>query len=166
VGTRFCSQKWLVMIPVGTSGVSYCCLAFARPLISQFGRNDAENARWMLKGIVVAGHRTGEGYRQGLAGSLLLPQKPHSAHALGTAEVVFGSSQGNQSGSGLCAVHSKIPRTSRFLSILETYSFLTGLTGFTPTPLPSLSHLWIQQLGALFPNSLRGSIRSSFLIIS
>ena len=81
------------MIPVGTSGASYCCLAFSRPLISQPGRNAAEKPRWMLKGTVAAGHRIGKGYRQrlavppqGLAGCLLLPQDPYSVHTVGMAK--------------------------------------------------------------------------------
>lgn len=75
------------MIPVGTSGVSYCCLAFSRPLVSQPGRNAAEKPMWMLKAAVWGAHRVGKGYRQGLAvplqglaGCLLLLQERYSAH--------------------------------------------------------------------------------------
>lgn len=104
------------MVPVepavcGTSGASYCCLAFSRPLISQPGRNAAEKSRWMLKDAVVTGHSTGKGYRQGrvvspqgLAGCLLLLQEPCSVHPVGMARVAFGSSQVDQCGNGLYAV--------------------------------------------------------------
>lgn len=109
------------MIPVGTSRASYCCLAFSRLLIPQPGRNAAEKPRWMQKDTVVAGHRTGKGYRQGLAvppqglaGCPLLPQDPYSVHTVGMARVVFGSSQMDQCGSGLYAVSSKVPLTFTF----------------------------------------------------
>lgn len=63
-----CGNPFLLSeVAVSISGVSYCYLAFSRPLISQPGRNAAENPRWMLKGTVVAGHRVGKGYRWGLA---------------------------------------------------------------------------------------------------
>lgn len=86
MGTHFCSQKWLVIIRVGSSGASYRFLAFSRPLVSQPGR------KLVLKGNVVADHGIGKGYRQslalplqGLASCLLLLQDFCSAYTVGMA---------------------------------------------------------------------------------